>query len=70
MELNSLTPDMPALLAQLGQDYDPDRLAAVLSSRPWDLRRRALRIATTLGGFVTRLLQARQPDCAHLDHLS
>ncbi len=61
MELNSLTPDMPALLAQLGQDYDPDRLAAVLSSRQWDLRRRALRIATTLGGFVTRLLQAWQP---------
>ena len=57
MELNSLTPDMPALLAELGANYDPDRLAAVLSSRPWDLRRRALRIATTLGAFVTRLLQ-------------
>lgn len=55
MELNSL--DMPALLAELGANYDPDRLADALRDRPWDVRKRALRIATTLGTFLTSLLQ-------------
>ena len=55
MELNSL--DMPALLAELGAKYDPERLADALRGRPWDVRKRALRIATTLGSFLTSLLQ-------------
>lgn len=55
MEMNSL--DMPALLAELGAKYDPERLADALRDRPWDVRKRALRIATTLGTFLTSLLQ-------------
>lgn len=55
MELNSL--DMPSLLAELGVNYDPDRLADALRDRPWDVRKRALRIAATLGSFLTSLLQ-------------
>ena len=58
MELNSL--DMPALLAELGANYDPERLAEALRSRPWDLRKRALRIAATLGAFLTSLLQVNR----------
>jgi hypothetical protein len=34
MELNSLTPDLPALLAEMGVRYDPDRLAQALAARP------------------------------------
>ena len=37
--------------------YDPERLADVLSQRKFALNLRALRIATTLGGFVTTLLR-------------
>lgn len=55
MEVDTL--DMPALLAELGANYDPDRLADAMRSRPWELRKRALRIATTLGTFFTSLLQ-------------
>lgn len=34
MELSSLTPQLPALLAEMGVQYDPEKLASVLSSRP------------------------------------
>lgn len=30
MELNTITPDLPALLKELGMNYDPDRLASAL----------------------------------------
>ena len=53
MELSSLTPDLPALLADMGACYDPERLAAALADRPGDLAARALRVATSLGGFIT-----------------
>jgi hypothetical protein len=33
MELDSLTPDLPTLLLELGINYDPDRLAAHLSKQ-------------------------------------
>jgi hypothetical protein len=33
MELDSLTPDLPQLLLELGINYDPDRLAAHLSKQ-------------------------------------
>lgn len=34
MELSSLTPELPKLLTEMGVKYDPERLAAALSSRP------------------------------------
>jgi hypothetical protein len=33
MELDTLTPDLPELLAEMGINYNPDRLAAQLSSK-------------------------------------
>lgn len=33
MELDTLTPDLPQLLIEMGIKYDPDKLAAQLSSR-------------------------------------
>lgn len=33
MELDTLTPDLPQLLIEMGIQYDPDKLAATLSSR-------------------------------------
>lgn len=33
MELDTLTPDLPQLLVEMGVRYDPDKLAAQLSSR-------------------------------------
>lgn len=56
MELSTLTPDLPQLLAEMGVRYDPDRLAAALSSRPTELAARSVKVATSLGGFITRLL--------------
>lgn len=34
MELSSLTPEMPALLAEMGVAYDADKLSNALSTRP------------------------------------
>ena len=70
MELNSM--DMPTLLTELGMNYDHERLAEAMRDRPWDLRRRALTIATTLGAFLTSLLQvyrapAPAPSCCCSD---
>lgn len=33
MELDTLSPDLPQLLVELGIRYDPDKLAAVLASK-------------------------------------
>jgi hypothetical protein len=33
MELDTLTPDLPDLLIEMGIKYDPDKLAAQLSSK-------------------------------------
>lgn len=58
MELQTLTPELPQLLREIGVKYDPDRLAQVLSSRKLEIGGRALRVAGVLGGFVATLLQA------------
>lgn len=34
MELSTLTPELPQLLADMGVRYDPERLANALGSRP------------------------------------
>eukprot|EP00775_Hariotina_reticulata_P010322 gene10322-10479_t len=55
MELDTLTPDLPELLAEMGINYNPDRLAAQLSSKWPQVYGRAVRIATSLGGFIARV---------------
>eukprot|EP00873_Tetraselmis_striata_P044616 jgi/Tetstr1/464880/TSEL_009617.t1 len=55
MELDTLTPDMPALLQELGVSYDPDRLASALAPRSGELNARAVKVATTLGLFLSRV---------------
>lgn len=55
MELSSLTPEMPALLAEMGVAYDADKLSNALSTRPTELAGRAVRVATSLGGFFAKL---------------
>jgi hypothetical protein len=58
MELQTLTPELPQLLREIGVKYDPDRLARVLSSRKLEIGGRAVRVAAVLGGFIATLLQA------------
>jgi hypothetical protein len=55
MELDTLTPDLPALLLEMGIRYDPERLADTLSSKWPQVYGRAVRIATSLGGFIARV---------------
>eukprot|EP00884_Botryococcus_braunii_P007201 jgi/Botrbrau1/16482/Bobra.0142s0076.1 len=57
MELQTLTPELPQLLREIGVKYDPDRLAQVLSSRKLEIGGRAVRVAAVLGGFVATLFQ-------------
>lgn len=59
MNLGTLLPEMPQLLSDMGASYDPRRLAAVLGRRRLAINLRALRIAATLGGFITSLAKVR-----------
>lgn len=52
MELSSITPELPNLLAEMGQTYDPAKLADSLSQRPTYLTMRALSIAKSIGGII------------------
>lgn len=56
MELSSLSPEMPALLGEMGHLYDPSKLAEVLSQRPTFLTARAISIVAALGGIITGIL--------------
>lgn len=56
MELSSLSPELPTLLAEMGQQYDPDKLAQSMSQRPTYLTARALSIASSLGGVIGGIL--------------
>lgn len=72
MELDTLTPDLPQLLVEMGIKYDPDKLAAQLNKRWPQVYARAVRIAASLGGFIARVasdyalgqLDARMADRA------
>lgn len=55
MELDTLTPDMPLLLMELGINYDPDRLAAVLNKRWPQVYARAVQVH---GGGACRMPHA------------
>lgn len=60
MELSSLTPELPKLLAEMGVKYDPERLGAALSSRP----------AGALEGSSAERLRAASHACVCVLHLS
>ncbi|KAI8476423.1 MAG: ABC1 family-domain-containing protein [Monoraphidium minutum] len=56
MQLDRLGPELPQLLVELGIRYDPDKLAAVLDSKWPQVYGRAVRIATSLGGFIAKVV--------------
>ena len=56
MQLSSLTPELPTLLREMGIKYEPERLAASLGKRSDELNKRAFRVATSLGRFLTAIL--------------
>ncbi len=60
MELSSLTPELPKLLAEMGVKYDPERLGAALSSRP----------AGALEGSSAERLRAASHACVCSSHPS
>jgi hypothetical protein len=55
MELDTLAPELPQLLVELGANYEPERLAAALSSKWPQVYGRAVRIAAQLGGFAAKV---------------
>lgn len=57
MELNSITPELPQLLTDMGLKYDPVRLASALRNKRTELYKRALRISASLGTFIAKLVQ-------------
>ena len=52
MELRSLAPDLPTLLAEMVVTYDPERLAQALQGREVEIAARAVKVATMLGGCI------------------
>lgn len=57
MELSNLTPEMPALLKEMGSSYDPEKLTRIMNARGADLYLRAAQIASAFGGFIAKLGQ-------------
>ncbi len=68
MELQSLTPDMPALLMEMGVRYDPQRLADALAVRQVEIASRAVQVAAALGGCIAAVAKARRPVITPLPH--
>ena len=59
MELRSLAPNLPALLAEMGVSYDPERLALALKGREIELSSRAVQVASMLGGCIAAVAKVR-----------
>ncbi|KAK9903264.1 hypothetical protein WJX75_001146 [Coccomyxa subellipsoidea] len=57
MELRTLTPDMPALLAEMGVSYNPDKLAEALKGREVEISARGVKVATTFAGCLGNILK-------------
>ncbi|KAL6760462.1 ABC1 family-domain-containing protein [Haematococcus lacustris] len=57
MELNTLSPEMPQLLVEMGMNYDPDKLSKVLADSWPQVYARAITVSTSLGAFVAGLAQ-------------
>ena len=62
VELNDSGPnEMAAILQEMGQHYNPRRLAAALEGRQLQTNVRALRITFTLGKFITKIAKVNFP---------
>ena len=55
MQMGSKPPELSELIAELGRAYDPERLAAVLQDRWFEVNTRAARVAVSLGSFAARV---------------
>ena len=58
MDVESLpatSPEMAALLTEMGTAYDPERLSQALQNRRAEVSARAIRVTATLGAFLARL---------------
>jgi len=63
MEIKDTGPkEMAAVLQEMGQHYNPRRLAAALEGRQLEISARALRITFTLGKYVAKLTKV---GCLH-----
>lgn len=56
MQVSALSPDIPALLMEMGHNYDPEKLAETVSQRPTFVASRSLTIAARLGGVISGIL--------------
>lgn len=52
-----LTPDMPALLTEMGVNYNPAKLAEALKGREVEISARAVKVASTLAGCIGNVLK-------------
>lgn len=61
MELKQLQSGgtLQSLLAQLGENYEPDRLAAALKEREFEMAARAAGVVTGFGTWIARVTAAR-----------
>jgi hypothetical protein len=60
MELKDTGPqEMAAVLQEMGNKYNPRRLAAALKGRELEISARALRITYTLGKYIASLAKVR-----------
>lgn len=57
MELNTISPELPNLLREMGVSYDPEKLTTVMDARGPDLYVRAAQIASSFGVLIARLLK-------------
>ncbi|KAK9835785.1 hypothetical protein WJX74_007919 [Apatococcus lobatus] len=55
MQMGNKPPELSELIAELGRAYDPERLAAVLQDRWFEVNTRAARVAVSLGSFAARV---------------
>lgn len=55
MKVEELPENLPALLLELGANYDPDRLAAILRTRRTEVAGRAISVAGSLGIWLLSL---------------
>ena len=61
MELRSIAPDLPALLAEMGVSYDPERLSLALKGREIEISARAVKVATMLGACIAAVAKVCTP---------
>ena len=67
MQMGNKPPELSELIAELGRAYDPERLAAVLQDRWFEVNTRAARVAVSLGSFAARVAKVTclYTACAH-----